>query len=298
MSLVRNGQFLAAFGTTRSQYTTAIGCGHSLTEAVLVVATAVVGLKCSFHIFFALFVVHFCISKCKIRHFFSILQVLGHFYAKLYGFSLKMSYLCSAKQTIYNNKVKIQVSFMINSQDIKKGTCIRMDGKLYFCIDFINRKPGKGNTIMSVTLKDVVSGNVLERRFNIGEKLEDVRVERRPYQYLYKDGEDLIFMNNETYEQISIPGEQVNGLAYMKESQMVEVVTDASTETVLYAEVPAKVHLQVVWTEPGLKGDTATNTLKPAKVETGAEVRVPLFINEGETIEVDTRDGSYLGRVK
>ena len=298
MSLVRNGQFLAAFGTTRSQYTTAIGCGHSLTEAVLVVATAVVGLKCSFHIFFALFVVHFCISKCKIRHFFSILQVLGHFYAKLYGFSLKMSYLCSAKQTIYNNKVKIQVSFMINSQDIKKGTCIRMDGKLYFCIGFRHRKPGKGNTIMSVTLKDVVSGNVLERRFNIGEKLEDVRVERRPYQYLYKDGEDLIFMNNETYEQISIPGEQVNGLAYMKESQMVEVVTDATTETVLYAEVPAKVHLQVVWTEPGLKGDTATNTLKPAKVETGAEVRVPLFINEGETIEVDTRDGSYLGRVK
>ena len=148
-----------------------------------------------------------------------------------------------------------------------------MDGKLYFCIDFLHRKPGKGNTIMSVTLKDVVSGNVLERRFNIGEKLEDVRVERRPYQYLYKDGEDLIFMNNETYEQISIPGEQVNGLAYMKESQMVEVVTDASTETVLYAEVPAK-------------------------VETGAEVRVPLFINEGETIEVDTRDGSYLGRVK
>ena len=171
---------------------------------------------------------------------------------------------------------------MINSQDIKKGTCIRMDGKLYFCIDFLHRKPGKGNTIMSVTLKDVVSGNVLERRFNIG----------------YKDGEDLIFMNNETYEQISIPGEQVNGLAYMKESQMVEVVTDATTETVLYAEVPAKVHLQVVWTEPGLKGDTATNTLKPAKVETGAEVRVPLFINEGETIEVDTRDGSYLGRVK
>ena len=298
MSLVRNGQFLAAFGTTRSQYTTAIGCGHSLTEAVLVVATAVVGLKCSFHIFFALFVVHFCISECKIRHFFSILQMLGHFYAKLYGFSLKMSYLCSAKQTIYNNKVKIQVSFMINSQDIKKGTCIRMDGKVYFCIDFLHRKPGKGNTIMSVTLKDVVSGNVLERRFNIGEKLEDVRVERRPYQYLYKDGEDLIFMNNETYEQISIPGEQVNGLAYMKESQMVEVVTDATTETVLYAEVPAKVHLQVVWTEPGLKGDTATNTLKPAKVETGAEVRVPLFINEGETIEVDTRDGSYLGRVK
>ena len=187
---------------------------------------------------------------------------------------------------------------MINSQDIKKGTCIRMDGKLYFCIDFLHRKPGKGNTIMNVTLKDVVSGYVIERRFNIGEKLEDVRVERRPYQYLYKDGEDLIFMNNETYEQVTIPADQVNGVAFMKESQNVEVVTDASTETVLYADVPVKVHLQVTWTEPGLKGDTATNTLKPAKVETGAEVRVPLFIEEGETIEVDTRDGSYLGRVK
>ncbi len=187
---------------------------------------------------------------------------------------------------------------MINSQDIKKGTCIRMDGKLYFCIDFLHRKPGKGNTIMNVTLKDVVNGGVLERRFNIGEKLEDVRVERRPYQFLYKDGDDLVFMNNETYEQITINPEQVNGVAFMKEGQNVEVVTDASTETVLYADVPVKVHLQITWTEPGLKGDTATNTLKPAKVETGADVRVPLFIEEGELIEVDTRDGSYLGRVK
>ena len=187
---------------------------------------------------------------------------------------------------------------MINSQDIKKGTCIRMDGKLYFCIDFLHRKPGKGNTIMNVTLKDVVSGNVLERRFNIGEKLEDVRVERRPYQFLYKEGDDLIFMNNETFEQIPIPADQVNGVDFMKEGQEVEVVTDASTETVLYADVPVKVVLEITWTEPGLKGDTATNTLKPAKVETGAEIRVPLFINEGETIEIDTRDGSYVGRIK
>ena len=187
---------------------------------------------------------------------------------------------------------------MINSQDIKKGTCIRMDGKLYFCIDFLHVKPGKGNTIMRTTLKDVVSGNVLERRFNIGEKLEDVRVERRGYQFLYKEGEDFIFMNNETYEQIPIAKELINGVDYMKEGEAVEVVVDSSSETVLYADVPVKVQLKIVYTEPGLKGDTATNTLKPAKVETGAEVRVPLFINEGEIIEVDTRDGSYLGRVK
>ncbi len=187
---------------------------------------------------------------------------------------------------------------MINSQDIKKGTCIRMDGKLYFCIDSLHRKPGKGNTIMNVTLKDVVNGGVLERRFNIGEKLEDVRVERRPYQFLYKDGDDLVFMNNETFEQVTIAADQVNGVDFMKEGQNVEVVTDTSTDTVLYADVPAKVHLTVIWTEPGLKGDTATNTLKPAKVETGAEIRVPLFIEEGEIVEVDSRDGSYLGRVK
>ena len=187
---------------------------------------------------------------------------------------------------------------MINAQDIKKGTCIRMDGKLYFCIDFLHVKPGKGNTFMRTTLKDVVDGYVLERRFNIGEKLEDVRVERRSHQFLYQEGEDYIFMNNETYDQHPIAKELITGVDYLKESMDVEVVVDASTETVLYAELPTKVVLQISYTEPGLKGDTATNTLKPATLETGAEIRVPLFINEGEFVEVDTRDGSYVGRVK
>ena len=187
---------------------------------------------------------------------------------------------------------------MINAQDIKKGTCIRMDGKLYFCIDFLHVKPGKGNTFMRTTLKDVVNGYVLERRFNIGEKLEDVRVERRSHQYLYQEGEDYIFMNNETFDQPPIAKELITGVDYLKESMDVEVLVDASTETVLYAELPTKVVLQISYTEPGLKGDTATNTLKPATLETGAEIRVPLFINEGEFVEVDTRDGSYVGRVK
>ena len=187
---------------------------------------------------------------------------------------------------------------MINAQDIKKGTCIRMDGKLYFCIDFLHVKPGKGNTFMRTTLKDVVDGYVLERRFNIGEKLEDVRVERRPHQFLYQEGEDYIFMNNETFDQHPIAKELITGVDYLKESMDVEVVVDASTETVLYAELPTKVVLQISYTEPGLKGDTATNTLKPATLETGAEIRVPLFINEGEFVEVDPRDGSYVGRVK
>ena len=187
---------------------------------------------------------------------------------------------------------------MINAQDIKIGTAIRMDGKLYFCIDFLHVKPGKGNTFMRTKLKDVVDGYVLERRFNIGEKLEDVRVERRPYQYLYKEGEDFIFMNQETYEQIPIAKELISGVDFMKEEMVVEVVSDASTDTILFAEMPVKVQLKVTYTEPGLKGDTATNALKPATVETGAEVRVPLFINVDETIEIDTRDGSYVGRVR
>ena len=169
---------------------------------------------------------------------------------------------------------------MINAQDIKIGTAIRMDGKLYFCIDFLHVKPGKGNTFMRTKLK------------------EDVRVERRPYQFLYKEGEDYIFMNQETYEQIPIAKELISGVDFMKEEMVVEVVSDASTETILFAEMPVKVQLKVTYTEPGLKGDTATNALKPATVETGATVRVPLFVNTDEIIEIDTRDGSYVGRVR
>jgi len=187
---------------------------------------------------------------------------------------------------------------MINSQDVKNGVCIRMDGRLYFVIWFEHRKPGKGNTIMNVKFKDVVDGRVLERRFNIGEKLEDVRVERRPYQFLYKEGEDYIFMNQETYEQVPIGHDLITGVEFLKEGFICDVVVDSSNETILFAELPTKVELQIAYTEPGLKGDTATNTLKPAKLETGAEIRVPLFINEGEIIRVDTRDGSYCERVK
>ncbi|MCR5069277.1 MAG: elongation factor P [Prevotella sp.] len=187
---------------------------------------------------------------------------------------------------------------MINSQDIKKGVAVRMDGGIWVCIDFQHRKPGKGNTIMNIKLKNVTDGRVLERRFNIGEKLEEVQITRRPYQYLYKEGEDYIFMNQETYDQTPIPAELVSGVEFMKESDIVEVVSDADTDTVLYAEMPVKTVLRVTHSEPGVKGDTATNTLKPATLETGVEIRVPLFIEEGELVQVDTRDGSYLQRVK
>ena len=187
---------------------------------------------------------------------------------------------------------------MINSQDIKNGTCIRLDGKLYFCVEFLHVKPGKGNTIMRTKLKDVVSGRVLERRFNIGEKLEDVRVERRPYQFSYNEGEHYHFLNQETWDDLIINKDLITGVDFLKEGMVVEVVSDASTETVLFAELPVKVQLEVTYTEPGLKGVTATNTTKPATVETGATVRVPLFIETGEMIVVDTRDGSYIERAK
>jgi len=187
---------------------------------------------------------------------------------------------------------------MINAQDIKNGTCFRLDGKIYVVVEFLHVKPGKGNTFMRTKIKDVVSGAVLDRRFNIGEKLESVRVERRQYQFLYQEGDDYIFMNQETFDQHPIAHDLISGVDFLLEGMTLEVVSDASTDTVLYAEMPVKVQMEVTYTEPGLRGDTATNALKPATVESGATVRVPLFIETGETIEIDTRDGSYIGRVK
>lgn len=202
-------------------------------------------------------------------------------------------YFCTeSKHTQLKEKI------MINAQDVKNGTCFRENGRLYFVIEFLHVKPGKGNTFMRVKYKDVVDGRVLEKRFNIGEKLEDVRVERRQYQYIYKEDDSYIFMDQETYEQVPIEKNKIIGVDFLKEGFVVDVVFDTSTDTILLAELPVKVELQITYTEPGIKGDTATNTLKPATVETGAEVRVPLFIDNGETIRVDTRDGSYIERVR
>ena len=187
---------------------------------------------------------------------------------------------------------------MVQAINLKKGMIFSQDGKLIKVLKANHHKPGKGNTIMNIKLKNVTDGRVLERRFNIGEKLEEVQITRRPYQYLYKEGEDYIFMNQETYDQTPIAAELVTGVEFMKESDIVEVVSDADTDTVLYAEMPVKTVLRVTHSEPGVKGDTATNTLKPATLETGVEIRVPLFIEEGELVQVDTRDGSYIQRMK
>ncbi|MDD3079865.1 MAG: elongation factor P [Paludibacter sp.] len=187
---------------------------------------------------------------------------------------------------------------MATTADIKNGMCIDLDGQYYFINEFLHVKPGKGAAFVRTKLKNVVTGRVIERTFNAGVKIDEVRIERREYQYLYQDDLGYNFMNNETFEQLPIAKDQINGVDFLKEGMNCEVVIHAGSETILYVDLPVTVVLQITYTEPGLKGDTATNATKPATVETGATVRVPLFINEGEFIKVDTRDGSYIERVK
>lgn len=187
---------------------------------------------------------------------------------------------------------------MASTSDIKNGMCLDLDGHYYFVIEFLHVKPGKGAAFVRTKLKSVTTGRVLDKTFNAGAKIEEVRIERRPFQYLYQDEIGYVFMNQETYDQTTIAKDLITGVDFLKEADIVDVVSHAESETVLFAEVPTKVQLKVTYTEPGLKGDTATNATKPATLETGAEVRVPLFINEGEIIEIDTRTREYTGRVK
>ena len=142
------------------------------------------------------------------------------------------------------------------------------------------------------------TGRIIDKTWNSGVKVDEVRIERRPYQFLYKDGDDYNFMHTETFEQVSIPGESIEGVQFLKEGDICEAMVHAASDTILTCEMPTSVILEVTYTEPGIKGDTATNTLKPATVETGAEVRVPLFVNIGDKVKIDTRDGSYLERMK
>jgi elongation factor P len=187
---------------------------------------------------------------------------------------------------------------MATTADIKNGMCIDLDGQYYLIVEFLHVKPGKGAAFVRTKLRNIINGRIIEKTFNAGVKLDEVRIERRPYQYLYSDEMGYNFMNQETFEQISIQKSLITGVDFLKEGDVVDVISHAESETVLYAEVPVKVTLKITYAEPGVRGDTATNVTKPATVETGATVRVPLFINEGELIEIDTRDGSYVGRVK
>jgi len=187
---------------------------------------------------------------------------------------------------------------MATTADIKNGICIEFNNDLYTIIEFQHVKPGKGAAFIRTKLKNIKTGKVLPNTFPSGAKINIQRVERRKYQFLYKDEAGYHFMNQETFDQIPIEEELLNAPQFLLEGQDVDIVFHAETESPLYAEMPAFVVLEVTYAEPGVKGDTATNTLKPATLETGAIINVPLFINPGEKIKVDTRSGEYSERVK
>jgi elongation factor P len=184
---------------------------------------------------------------------------------------------------------------MATTNDLKNGLVLNLDGELWSVVEFQHVKPGKGGAFVRTTLKNVLSGKVVDRTFNAGTKVETASVDKRQMQYLYLDGEDYIFMDLASYEQIHVPGSTV-GEASNYLLPEAEAVVATHEGVALYVELPTSVVLEITYTEPGLQGDRSTGGNKPATVETGATVMVPLFIGNGEKIKVDTRDGRYLGR--
>ena len=185
---------------------------------------------------------------------------------------------------------------MATTNDIKNGTVLRIDGQLWTVTEFQHVKPGKGGAFVRTKMKNVTSGKIVDRTFNAGLKIETATVDKSDMQYLYKDGTDYVFMDSSTYDQINIPEVTVGDAAnFLLENQSVVVATNDGT--VLYIELPASVVLEITYTEPGLQGDRSTGGTKPATLETGHEIQVPLFLEQGTKVKVDTRDSSYLGRV-
>lgn len=187
---------------------------------------------------------------------------------------------------------------MATTADFRNGLVIEYNNDLYTIVQFQHVKPGKGPAFVRTKLKNITTGKVLDNTFNSGVKVNVARVERRPYQFLYKEDTNFNLMHTETFEQISVPETMFENADLLKEGEIVEVVVHAETENVLIVDLPVNVVMKVTYTEPGLRGDTATNTLKPATIETGATIMVPLFVNEGDKIRIDTRDRSYIERVK
>lgn len=188
---------------------------------------------------------------------------------------------------------------MATTGDFRNGLCIEFNNDLYTIVQFQHVKPGKGPAFVRTKLKNLRTGKVIDNTFSSGHKISTARIERRPYQFLYKDDMGYNFMHNETFEQISLQKEMLPSPELMKEGQNVEIVYHAETETALSCDLPPFVILEVTYTEPGVRGDTtSTSALKPAELETGAKLNVPLFINTGDKIKVDTRDQSYSERVK
>ncbi len=187
---------------------------------------------------------------------------------------------------------------MADTSYFRNGLIIKFKGDPYVITEFQHVKPGKGGAFVRTTLKNLKNGKVLDNTFRSGESVEVVRVERRKYQFLYKESAGLVLMDNDTYEQMTVSEEIFGDSAeFLKEGVEVELLLD-NTDQIISAEIPIFVVLKVLETEPGFKGDTATNAMKPAKLETGARINVPLFINEGDLLKVDTRVGEYVERVK
>lgn len=187
---------------------------------------------------------------------------------------------------------------MATTSDIRNGMCLEINGEIFTVVEFLHVKPGKGNAFVRTKIKSVTSGKVIDKTIQAGHKVDEVRVERRKFQFLYEDEMGFHFMDNETYDQIALDSAMVDNPKLMKEGTEVEILFHAEKDTPLTMEMPQYIVLEVTYSEPGLKGDTATNAMKPAKVETGAEIRVPLFINEGDKVKIDTRSGDYVERVK
>ncbi|MFM8515869.1 MAG: elongation factor P [Actinomycetota bacterium] len=185
---------------------------------------------------------------------------------------------------------------MATTNDLKNGMVLKIDGQLWAVVEFQHVKPGKGGAFVRSKLKNVLSGKVVDRTFNAGVKVETATVDRRDMQYLYKDGDDWIFMDTTSYDQVSVPSAVVGDSSdYLLENQVAQISMHGGSPIIV--ELPASVELIITYTEPGLQGDRSTGGTKPATLETGAEIQVPLFIEPNTKVKVDTRDGSYLGRV-
>ncbi|MGI2262316.1 elongation factor P [Candidatus Cardinium hertigii] len=186
---------------------------------------------------------------------------------------------------------------MANTSDIKNGLCIVLNNDIYSVVEFQHVKPGKGAAFVRTKLKSLTKERQIDHTFNAGVKIHTARIERRSYQFLYKDASGYTFMHTETFEQLTIAPSFIHTPQFLREGQHVEIVYHDDANQVLKCALPPSVVLRITYTEPGLRGDTATKTLKPATLETGAEIRVPLFINNEDFVKIDTRTGLYMERV-
>ncbi len=187
---------------------------------------------------------------------------------------------------------------MASTSDIRKGLCIKFNHDIYKIIEFLHVKPGKGPAFVRTKLKSVTTGKVIDNTFSAGHKIEDIRVETHKFQYLYNEGDTYHFMNTDDYNQITLQKNTLDNPDLMKESEVVTILINTEDNMPLAVEMPASVILEVTRTEPGVKGNTATNATKQATVETGATINVPLFINEGDKIKIETEKAAYMERIK